>query len=58
MNLLRAVSLVEGDAEAESEEEVISAWQYLHDSGAAYSLQGWYGRTAIYLLQRGVIRGQ
>lgn len=56
MNLFTAVSLVEGDCEAESEEAVLQAWQYLHDSGAAYQLQGWYGRTIQALIERGLIR--
>lgn len=56
MNLFMAVSIVEGDVEVTCEEEVLSAWQYLHDSGAAYSLQGWYGRTATELLERGLIK--
>lgn len=51
-----AVGLAEGFIEAESEEQVIAAWQYLHDTGVAYQLQGWFGRTARYLLSEGVIQ--
>ena len=50
-----AVGLAEGFIEAESEEQVIEAWQYLHDTGLAYRLQGWFGRTAQNLLNSGVI---
>jgi hypothetical protein len=53
VTLLEAVSAVE-DGEAD-EEEQIAAWQLLHDTGMAYTLQGWYGRTAQALLQQGVI---
>ena len=50
----RAVGLAEGFEEG-TEEEVIEAWQYLHDTGHAYNLQGWFGRTAQKLIQEGVI---
>ena len=50
----RAVGLAEGFEEG-TEEEVIEAWQYLHDTGHAYNLQGWFGRTAQQLIQEGII---
>lgn len=50
-----AVGLAEGFIEAESEEQIIEAWQYLHDTGLAYQLQGWFGRTARDLIEDGVI---
>ena len=50
----RAVGLAEGFVEG-TEEEVKEAWQYLHDTGHAYNLQGWFGRTAQQLIQEGVI---
>lgn len=50
----RAVGLAEGFEEG-TEEEVIEAWQYLHDTGHAYNLQGWFGRTAQYLIKEGII---
>ena len=52
-----AVGLAEGFIKAESEEQVIEAWQYLHDTGTAYRLQGWFGRTARDLIAQGVISG-
>ena len=51
----RAVGLAEGFIEAAQEEEVIEAWQHLHDTGLAYQLQGWFGRTARELIEQGVI---
>ena len=50
-----AVGIAEGWIEAENEQEIIDAWQYLHDSGMAYDLQGWFGRTARNLIEQGVI---
>ena len=50
----RAVGLAEGFEEG-TEEEVIEAWQYLHDTGHAYNLQGWFGRTAQQLIKEGII---
>ena len=52
-----ACAIAEGFCEGEgaSEEQQIEAWQYLHTTRIAYSLQGWYGRSAQYLLETGVI---
>jgi len=55
MDAYTATGLAEGFIEAESEEQVIAAWQHLHDTGIAYSLQGWFGRTAQYLIKEGII---
>ena len=56
MNNYEATGLAEGFIEAESEEQVIDAWQHLHDTGLAYKLQGWFGRTAQNLLKQGIIQ--
>lgn len=50
-----AAGIAEGWIEAEDEEQVVAAWQHLHDTGLAYRLQGWFGRTAQRLLEEGVI---
>ena len=49
-----ATGLAEGFEEG-TEEEVIAAWQYLHDTRLAYKLQGWFGRTATQLIEEGII---
>ena len=49
-----ATSLAEG-FEQGTKQEVIAAWQYLHDTGLAYKLQGWFGRTAKQLIEQGII---
>lgn len=33
----------------------VEAWQHLHDTGVAYQLQGWYGRTAQHFIAEGII---
>ena len=55
INSFNAVGIAEGFIEAESEEQVIEAWQFLVDSGLAWQLQGWFGRTAKQLIEQGVI---
>ena len=52
-----ACAIAEGFCEGENatEEQQIEAWQYLHDTRLAYSLQGWYGRTATKLIEEGKI---
>lgn len=55
MTQFDAVGIAEGWIEPESEDQVIEAWQYLHDTGLAYQLQGFFGRTAQRLLQDGII---
>ena len=53
--IIDAVGIAEGWIEAENEQEVIDAWQQLHDTGLAYNLQGWFGRTARDLIEQGII---
>jgi hypothetical protein len=50
-----AVGIAEGFIKPRDEDQVIEAWQYLHDTGLAYQLQGWFGRQAQALLAAGVI---
>lgn len=50
-----ATGIAEGFIEAESEDQIIEAWQHLHDTGLAYRLQGWFGRTAQNLIAQGII---
>jgi len=51
-----AVALAEGFDLRGNPKRVIAAWQHLHDTGLAYRLQGWFGRTATRLIQNGTIQ--
>jgi hypothetical protein len=55
MDAYNAVGIAEGFVEAESEEQVIEAWQYLHDTGLGYQLQGFFGRTLQRLIEGGYV---
>lgn len=55
MDNYTATGLAEGFIEAESEEQVLEAWQHLVDTGLAWRLQGWFGRTAQHLISEGYI---
>ena len=50
-----AVGIAEGFEEADSEEQIIEAWQHLVATGFAWQLQGWFGRAAQDLIERGII---
>ena len=50
-----AVGIAEGFIEAENEDQVLQAWQYLVDTGLAWQLQGFFGRTATNLIESGMI---
>ena len=55
MDSYTAVGLAEGFIEADSEDEVIEAWQHLVNTGLAWQLQGFFGRTAEALIEDGLI---
>ena len=53
MDNVEAIDIAEGYRDAKDEAEYIAAWQQLIDTGLAWSLQGWFGRTANYLIEQG-----
>ena len=54
-NALEANGIAEGFVETDSEEKYIEAWQQLLDTGLVWSLQGWFGRTAVSMIEAGQI---
>ena len=55
MDNFTAVAIAEGFWSEASEEEYLSAWQHLVNTGLAWRLQGWFGRTAQHLIDQGLI---
>ena len=55
MDTFTATGIAEGWIDCESEEQYLEAWQILVDTGLAWQLQGWFGRTAARLIEEGVI---
>ena len=51
---LEATMIAEGEQEPESDEQYIQAWQHLIDTGLAWTLQGFFGRTASAMIQNGL----
>lgn len=56
MTNYEAILIAEGFCEGENatREQQIEAWQHLIDTGLAWTLQGWFGRTAQSLIEQGV----
>ena len=58
MDSFNAVGIAEGWIEADSEDQYLQAWQTLVDTGLAWRLQGWFGRTAQHLIDSGLINSK
>jgi hypothetical protein len=57
MDNYTATGIAEGFIECDSEDQYIQAWQHLIDTGLAWQLQGFFGRTARQLIDQGVCNG-
>lgn len=56
-SLHQAITVIEDNDYPDGVDEYdanVLAWQYLIDTGHAWTLQGWYGRTAIALIEEGI----
>lgn len=53
MDNYEAVGVAEGAIPARDDEHHIAAWQRLIDTGLAWQLQGWFGRTANAMIEAG-----
>jgi len=50
-----AIGIAEGFEQAESEDQVLEAWQHIYDKKLHLNLQGWFGRTLRDLIDAGYI---
>lgn len=48
--------VIEYESGTLTEDEMIDGFQYLVDTGLAWTLQGHYGRTAMALIEAGYVR--
>ena len=56
MDTYTAVMIIEGNQDAETIEQYLEAAQVLVDTGLAWQLQGFFGRTCAALIEQGLIR--
>ena len=52
-SIFEAVEIAEGLQDPQDEKQYIEAWQMLIDTGYAWTLQGWFGRRAVEMIEAG-----
>tara|TARA_R100001015_G_C4435045_1_gene30737 strand:- start:98 stop:325 length:228 start_codon:yes stop_codon:yes gene_type:complete len=55
MTNYEAIMIVEGVNEPKNRKQYLKAWQILVNTGMAWRLQGWFGRTAETMIENGDI---
>lgn len=56
MTPMDAIFLIENGDENLNDPELVKAWQLLIDTGICWQLQGWFGRTAEYLIAQEICK--
>ena len=57
MNTTQAISIIESlDPRVASRRQYFAAWQHLVNTGVVWELQGWYGRTAMAYIEKGLLK--
>ena len=54
----QAIIHIEEYEQGDDEYMHIQAWQFLIDTGVVWQLQGWFGRTAMNLINEGICQGK
>tara|TARA_R100000742_G_C4279636_1_gene104894 strand:- start:13576 stop:13803 length:228 start_codon:yes stop_codon:yes gene_type:complete len=55
MTNYEAIMIAEGVNEPKNRKQYLKAWQILVNTGMAWRLQGWFGRTAETMIENGDI---
>lgn len=55
MDTFTAIQIIEGEQDADTLKEYLEAAQVLVDTGLAWQLQGFFGRTCAELIRQGLI---
>jgi len=55
MNTLEAIEYIESQ-ENPCHDTYLDSFQHLIDTGIVWTLEGWYGRTALYFIEKGLLK--